>query len=239
MQQANIVIDPRFRGPPRSGNGGYVAGVVASVLPGVVEVTLRLPPPLQTPMTLSYSDQAATLYLDDKEVANARTAELELEIPSAPTFAESMQASQRYTGFEQHNFPQCFVCGPDREDGDGLRIFPGALADRPGVAAPWTPGKSLLGRDTSAVGVEFVWSALDCPGYFGLRKNDFAALLGRMTAQVIQSPEVGQRCIVMGWPIREDGRKLQVGSGVFSESGELMACAKATWIQVDPSKYNQ
>lgn len=176
---------------------------------------------------------------EDKEIAHAKVAELDLQVPKPPTFAEAIQASKQYTGFDQHNFPECFVCGPDRENGDGLRIFPGALSDQPGVAAPWTPGEALLVDDTSSIGVEFVWSALDCPGYFGLRKKDFAALLGRITAQVHQCPEVGQNCIVMGWPIREEGRKLQVGSAVFDEAGLLMACAKATWIQVDPKKYNQ
>jgi hypothetical protein len=50
----DIVIAPRFAGPPRSGNGGYTCGLPASVLspaPGAgVRVTLRRPPPLATPM---------------------------------------------------------------------------------------------------------------------------------------------------------------------------------------------
>jgi hypothetical protein len=39
-----VIIDPRFRGPPDSGHGGYVCGVVAGLIDGTAEVTLRRPP---------------------------------------------------------------------------------------------------------------------------------------------------------------------------------------------------
>ena len=42
-----ILIDSRFRGPDDSGNGGYSCGVIAREHGGAeLEVTLRLPPPL-------------------------------------------------------------------------------------------------------------------------------------------------------------------------------------------------
>src|SRR5580765_2437622 len=48
-----IVIVRRFRGPDESGNGGYSAGLFAPAHGGdVVEVTLRLPPPLETALEL-------------------------------------------------------------------------------------------------------------------------------------------------------------------------------------------
>jgi hypothetical protein len=45
-----IIIDKRFCGPPNSGNGGYVCGRLARHIPGAAEVTLRAPPPLDTPL---------------------------------------------------------------------------------------------------------------------------------------------------------------------------------------------
>jgi hypothetical protein len=45
-----VKIDRRFCGPPESGNGGYVCGRAAAFLEGDVEVTLRRPPPLGTPL---------------------------------------------------------------------------------------------------------------------------------------------------------------------------------------------
>jgi hypothetical protein len=51
-----IVIDRRFRGPPESGNGGYTCGLVAGRVDGPAEVTLRLPPPLEEPLTVASGD---------------------------------------------------------------------------------------------------------------------------------------------------------------------------------------
>ena len=38
-----LVIGSRFCGPPDSGNGGYVCGLIADYLGGPAEVTLRKP----------------------------------------------------------------------------------------------------------------------------------------------------------------------------------------------------
>lgn len=46
----SVVIDRRFQGPPTSGNGGYVCGVVAGHIEGSAEITLRAPPPLDRPL---------------------------------------------------------------------------------------------------------------------------------------------------------------------------------------------
>ena len=58
---AEIVIDERFRGPPDSGNGGYVAGRLAAFVDApAVEVRLVAPPP--------------PVGLDEARAAAARTA---------------------------------------------------------------------------------------------------------------------------------------------------------------------
>ncbi|HEY3542877.1 MAG TPA: ASCH domain-containing protein, partial [Gaiellaceae bacterium] len=49
----DLVIAARYRGPARSGNGGYTCGLVAGLLGGSdVEVTLRAPPPLDRPLRI-------------------------------------------------------------------------------------------------------------------------------------------------------------------------------------------
>ena len=45
---ATVVIDRRFNGPEHSSNGGYACGSVAAFIDGPAEVTLRVPPPLDT-----------------------------------------------------------------------------------------------------------------------------------------------------------------------------------------------
>ena len=47
-----ITIPKRFCGPPDSGNGGYVCGLLAGYVSGGSEVTLRMPPPLERPLDI-------------------------------------------------------------------------------------------------------------------------------------------------------------------------------------------
>jgi hypothetical protein len=55
----SLVIAPRFRGPPGTGNGGYVCGRIAAHLDGPAEITLRRPPPLAIAMTIERADQGS------------------------------------------------------------------------------------------------------------------------------------------------------------------------------------
>jgi hypothetical protein len=41
----------------------------------------------------------------------------------------------------------------------------------------------------------------------------------------------------MGWPLQVAGRKRFAGSAVFSETGELIALARAIWIEVPASAF--
>jgi hypothetical protein len=223
-----IVIDPRFNGPPGSGNGGYTCGLVARAVGEPVEVTLRLPPPLGRPLAISESDGRTVLRDGERLVAEAVPTEVALETPEPVGLDEAREASQRYPGFEQHAFPTCFVCGPDRRD--GLRIFAGPVEGRELVAAPWQPDRSLAAGDT-IIPEEFVWAALDCPGAFAVGFSERGeVVLGRLAAKIDRVPAVGEQCVVVGWPLGEDGRKLYAGTALFSSDGAPYAVARATWI---------
>jgi hypothetical protein len=166
-------------------------------------------------------------------VGEGKPAALELDVPAPVDFETAEAASRSYIGFDRHPYPGCFVCGPARAEGDGLRIFPGAVPGRRVVAAPWVPDRSLadeLGR----VRPEIVWSALDCPSWFGastFSPFEGAILLGRLTGAVHELPEAGQRCVCIGWLIAEEGRKVQCASALLAEDGRLLARARATWIK--------
>jgi len=56
-------------------------------------------------------------------------------------------------------------------------------------------------------------------------------VLGRMTAEIARLPEEGEKCVVISWPLGEDGRKLFAGTALFAAGGELLAVARQTWIQ--------
>jgi hypothetical protein len=214
-----VIIPARFNGPPGSANGGYACGLFSEALGGGFEITLLVPPPLDTQLDIVGDE----LRHGDLVVARARRAEhSDAEVAAPVSVTEAEDASTRYAGFEHHAYPTCFTCGPERED--GLRVFAGPVAGRVGVvAAPWTPA--------TGVRAEIVWAALDCPA--GWAVDDFqreGVLLGRMAASIHGRPEPGEAHVVIGWRIGEDGRKRLAGSALYTAEGDLVAHARSTWI---------
>lgn len=201
-----MIIESRFNGPAGSGNGGYTAGLVAARLDGAaaVEVTLRAPPPLETPL----------------RVAGAGAG---IEVYAGELLAEAAGASQAYPGFVDHPFPTCYVCGPRRPAGDGLGIYPGPVG--PGrTAAVW--------RVPEGVSPPTVWAALDCPGGWAIIGPGRPYLLGRIAAQVRRVPAAGSRCVVTGALVSTEGRKALVRTALYTADGELLAVARAIWIAI-------
>jgi hypothetical protein len=237
-----LVIDRRFRGPPESGNGGYVAGLAAKALgAGATEVTLLAPPPLDAPIEVRIDGAEIALVHGDRELVRARSAALDFEAPPAPAMIAAAAARGRYVGLrEPHLIPGCFVCGPARLPGDGLRIFAGPLDPRPGgaagVAATWLPDDDLT-EDDGLIAREFLWAALDCPSYFALpRANALMALLGRMTAEIRERPRAGEPLAVAAWATGSEGRKHAARSALYGADGRLLAKAACLWIELKPKE---
>ena len=226
-----MTIPRRFNGPPESGNGGYSCGAFAVATGAHLRVRLLAPPPLDVPLVVEPGNEERSWLLrdGDRPIASGVPDKLELDVPAAPPYVQAVWASQHYTGFQEHIFPGCFVCGPQRRRGDGLRIFPGLL-DSDIVAAPWLPADNLDGGD-GKVSVEFHWAALDCPGYFALG-TPRVMLLGEMQAHVDRRVHVGEACTVIGWKLGAEGRKHYSGTAIFDEDGELCARARSTWIDL-------
>lgn len=237
-----LTIARRFNGPAHSGNGGYVAGVLAqrfleefgTTSGAKVEVTLRKPPPLEKSLTLRQPAETEILRLLDGTtvVAEAELVEAAGDLVEPVSHDEAVTAAKDYAGFSATPFPTCFVCGPEHPT--GLHIFPGPVPGRRGVvAAPWTPAP-----DT--VGPEFVWAALDCPG--GWSAGDLQGrpiVLGRMSVEVLaeDAPLIpGEPYVVLGKHLRTEGRKTLTISTLYGPSGEAVASAEAVWIAVDPAK---
>ncbi len=227
-----ISIAPRFCGPPASGNGGYVAGMLANHASRPVRVRLRKPPPLAVPLVVRHhGEDKLELKRDGELIAEAEPCELDVDAPAPPAYMEALQASRGYVGFQRHPFPNCFVCGPQRARGDGLRIFAGPLAGREAVAAPWIADDSLAAAD-GKVCSEFIWAALDCPGYFAAGSEGKTMLLGEIAVRIERRVHVTEPCIVLGWRLGSDGRKHTVATMLFDEDGEPCARALSTWIEV-------
>lgn len=222
-----LLLSSRFNGPPDSANGGYTCGRLAALLDSpCVEVTLRLPPPLDQEMEVRRLEGKVQLLAGDDLVAEAVPGELEMEIPWSPSFEEARTASRGYIGHSHHPFPTCFVCGPGRND--GLAIFAGAIGKQ--VAAPWVPAQEL-GDDAGFVRPEYMWCALDCPGAFSVEQNpENPRVLGRLVGELYRPLPVGDQAVVLGWPMGYERRKAFAGTAIFDSQGALCAAARAIWI---------
>jgi hypothetical protein len=227
----SLTVDVRFCGPPGCANGGYFAGLLSQFSQDLVRVRLEQPIPLQVALEV-HSDAAGALELlhGTETLARAQPVAFELAVPQAPDYLQALDASLHFIGFGRHAFPNCFVCGPDRARGDGLRIFAGALTGHEQVAATWVPDVSLAGGD-GKVRPEFMSAALDCPGYFAARSDGVPMLLGEYTVHVDRCVHIDEPCIVIGWRIGISGRKYEVGTALFDYDGDLCARARALWIE--------
>jgi len=246
---ASVLLDARYCGPPGSANGGYAAGRLARAVleaagrPAVggpwVEVTLRAPVPLAEPLTVRTEppapDAASTLSAvagpGDLLVAQVRVPEHAPDgaVPVPPVdLAAAEQAGTRYLGLHVHPFPTCWVCGPQRPPGDGYHLQPG-LVDAETTACVW----SVLSGHADADGTlraEAVWAALDCPGGWTALADGRVVLLGRLTAAVLDLPAVGERCVVMGRRVAEQGRKTFTATSAYGQDGRLLGHATAVWV---------
>jgi hypothetical protein len=239
-----VAIEKRFCGPPKSANGGYACGLLAAYIEGNAEITLLAPPPLGEPLCIVAGEHGVELRKQETTLAKGRT--VHIDSPEVPivSFGEAQDAVRRSPCDEsRHPLPTCFVCGPTRVEGDGLRIIPACLSPHAGkagaVAAPWVPTSDLAGED-GAVAHEFIWAALDCPTGFagaGARHLGMSGtepiLLGRMSARIESRPNPDDHCVIVAWPTGRDGRKLFASSALLSSQGKLLAVAQTIWIVVD------
>jgi len=108
------------------------------------------------------------------------------------------------------------------------------------VAGTWTPDATIADAN-GAVGREFIWAAIDCPGSWSVIGRDDAAapvkaipstmLLGRLTGRVDRGLRAGEECTVIGWFLGHEGRKYHVGTAVHTRRERaLVALSRATWI---------
>lgn len=240
-----VSIARRFAGPPSSGNGGYTSGLLAAYAGsegGPVTVTLRKPPPLDSPLDVLPNADAGTarLMAGDDVVADAYPGAFAADPVDPVSLPDARSAEAAYRGVSDHPFAGCFVCGTDRAEGDGLRLRPGRYADGR-TACVWTPHSSLA-DESGRVAREFVWSALDCPGGWTSDLDTRPLVLGRMTATCDGVVTAGSSYVVVALLLGDEGRKTFTASALYDVSGDgearLLGRAEHVWIAIDPALFS-
>ena len=241
-----LTIPSRFRGPARSGNGGWTSGALAALLTGPagahlpVRVRLAAPPPLEVPLELTRDGDALTASHGSQLIATAtilddaegRAVE---PVPPVPP-GEAERAAGRYAGLTDHPFPECFTCGTARPDGLGLRSGPVDDDLGPRVAAPWRPDDSVRDHD-GLVAMPVVWAALDCPGGWAIDLAGRPMVLGTMTAWISQRPVPGEPLVVAGRALEVSARKARTATTLYRPDGQVLAVATHVWVVVDPTTF--
>lgn len=222
-REEELVVGERFQGLPEVAHGGYVTGAMADGLDAEsIEVRLRRPVPTGRPLDLErVASGSIELREGEALLAVGTPTELAMEVPPPISASEAEEASERFPAYDHHPIPGCVVCGTDREPRDGLRIFPGPVAGRRLVAAPWTPdapSAAAAGRLASA--------ALDCVELWALIVHAPPGTCDLVVSAALELRRLrpvdpGAPHVVIGWPIGRESRAWLAGAAVFGPGGEL------------------
>jgi hypothetical protein len=232
---STLRLDPRLNGPRRSANGGFASGAIARSMGGTASVRLVRRIPLDTPLDVQVDVDGISARVTDPAaqlIAEVtRVDPFTMTPPVEPGFAqaEEARAASPLHGV-RHLLSGCVVCGTERPD--GLGVTPGPLVQRSDVlAAPFVPHD----RDATdgVVHPEAVWGALDCPSYPAASLlGGRLGLLGTLAVHRHRDVFVGERLVVVGWTVDRRGRATRTASALLDERGEVVASARAVWIEL-------
>jgi hypothetical protein len=232
-----LTIPARFNGPPGSANGGYTCGRVAQLVGAEqVEVSLRVPPPLERPLEVVRDGDRVELRDGDTLVAEGGPTDVPFDAPDPvdrdTIAAAELRGRERWTA--DHPFPTCVVCGPERDPGDGMRIFPADVSGQDMLfGACWTP-REQDGDENGWVRPELVWAALDCPTSAPVA--NFAEgppmVLASLAARIGCPVRVGEPHTILSWRTEVDGRKRRAAAALYDSDGILTSASRALWIEL-------
>ena len=59
-----------------------------------------------------------------------------------------------------------------------------------------------------------------------------ASLLGRLSAEILERPRVGDMLVALGWELAREGRKRHTASALLDADGRTIGRARAIWVQL-------
>ena len=171
---------------------------------GAVEVTLRRPVPLATPLAVAeHGDGAVELSAGGELVMAARPVAAPDGAPPVVDVAGARAAADPVAWADGHPFPTCFGCGPQRDPADALCLYRrGRGRRRPlrgALGAGGVGGRRAASSRPSSSGRR--WTARAPPR----RRGRLPVVLGRFTVAFSPAPvRIGEEYVVESW--LEDGR---------------------------------
>ncbi|TGM34002.1 hypothetical protein EHQ92_17870 [Leptospira biflexa] len=242
-------INEKYCGPPMSGNGGYIAGIIANQIQNnAAVVKIKAPAPLNQTLFFSNDFESSRIKLIIKE-SNILIAEGQedkdfyLDVPefNAKSIEEIRNPIQAYLGFKKHPFSTCFVCGTERKAKDGMRIFPAKISDQSKFnhlhGSFWNPWKEL-GDSRGKIFNEIVWAALDCPGGFAVSFLDPRMIvLVKLRARLMNSVFADTTYAIQAWEISRNRRQRIAGTAIY-QLGDFKCVAYSEAIWMIPEKWN-
>lgn len=245
MTTPSFTIDRRFCGPPQSSNGGYFCGMVAEHFSTPVAIRLKAPPPLNVPLTLEPDGDRTRIRDDRQDIGIALQAG---EPPEPSPFMSLDQArliseQGRVDASINHPFPSCFVCGPNRDRADGMRVFTGPNADETLYAAHWF-AEAAWASNGKTIDARYIWSAMDCPSSgpaFATvldPESTKAYVLGTLEVHIEKDVPVGQDYVITCSLDEDTGKVYKTRVSLYGHQGTHYATGRAVWVQVPRSLFN-
>lgn len=234
MTNPTVKIPDRYQGFPGKALGGITGGLLARRVGREAEVEFRRPVRTGAAMDVVDTDAGVALMDDGEIAAEARPGTIELNVPGPVSWEAATAASEAYLGHHDHPVPSCFTCGTERRVGDGLRVFAGPVADRPTLAAAWTPHPNLS-DDDGRLPLEYAWAAVDCPSIWAVMEAAPAdspdhVVSGQLAVRVDGSIRTGEPHVVMAWPLPTESGTRPTAAAIFDADGEVLVVARHTLV---------
>ena len=131
-----------------------------------------------------------------------------------------------------HPIPGCFVCGTERGPGDGLCIYPGESPHRDVAVAEWVPDEEFA-DEHGHVSERYHMGGARLPQLFRPVRAAAAGVVGPASGMIERPVTPGERLRITAWELTREGRKHHSATVIHDEAGEVVAVAKALWIEVD------
>lgn len=228
-----VVIDRRFRGFDKVAQGGYSSGLLARRLRGPARVKLRGAVPMGEPLLVEADGGQVQLRAESGVLAEAEPAEIALEVPERVSPERAAAVASAFPGHRGHPYPECFCCGPGREPGDGLRVFPAPLEGSDLLAALWDPREDL-GED-GVLPPEIVWAAFDCPQLWALMVSSPAdstdhVVTASLETEIRRPVPAAEHYVIVSWPLGVEGRRHHAGAALLDAEGTTLAVSRQTAV---------